>query len=77
MQLASMECLTRAALSSVNNAAVLLKHAEVPEWILTHHDPTHNDIDMLKKLQLQLDILDDMRLKCRSRFAYDGMIIPL
>jgi len=63
--------------SSVNNAAVLLKHSEVPEWILTHHDPTHNDMDMLKKLQLQLDILDDMRFKCRSRFAYDGMIIPL
>ncbi len=63
--------------SSVNNAAVLLKHTEVPEWIVTHHDPTHNDNDMLKKLQLQFDVLDDMHLKCRPRFAYDGMTIPL
>lgn len=63
--------------SSLNNAAVLIKHAEVPEWILTHHDPKHTDVEMLKKSQLQFDILDDMRMKCRPRIAFDGMTIPL
>jgi phosphoribosyl 1,2-cyclic phosphodiesterase/ActR/RegA family two-component response regulator len=63
--------------SSVNNAAVLIKHAEVPEWILTHHDPKHTDSEMLRKFQLQFDVLDDMRMKCRPRLAFDGMTIPL
>ncbi len=63
--------------SSVNNATVLLKHTGVPEWILTHHDPKHSDSEMLKKFQLQFDILDDMHMKCRPRLAFDGMMIPI
>lgn len=63
--------------SSVTNIAVLLKYAEISEWVITHHDPKHVDSDILKKAQLQFDIIDDLKLKCRSRTAFDGMTIPL
>ncbi len=63
--------------SSVSNAAVMLKHAEVKEWVITHHDPKHTDMDLLQKIQMQLDIIDDCKLECRARMAFDGLAIPL
>jgi phosphoribosyl 1,2-cyclic phosphodiesterase len=63
--------------SSVTNAAALVKHAEVRDWTLTHHDPKHTDTEMIKKFQMQYDVLDEMKMKCRTRVAYDGMTIPL
>lgn len=63
--------------SSISNAAVMLKHAEVKEWLITHHDPKHTDLDLLKKIQMQFDIIDDCKLECRARMAFDGLTIPL
>ncbi len=63
--------------SSIAGAAALLKHTEIPEWIITHHDPKHTDMDLLKKSQMQFDVLDDLKMKCRPRMAFDGMTIPL
>ncbi len=63
--------------SSIANAAVMLKHAEVSDWIITHHDPKHCDLDLLKKIQMQFDIIDDCKLDCRTRMAFDGLTIPL
>lgn len=63
--------------SSVSNATALLKYSEVEEWIITHHDPKHTDSDLLKKMQMQFDILDEAKLKVRPRMAFDGMTIPL
>jgi phosphoribosyl 1,2-cyclic phosphodiesterase/DNA-binding NarL/FixJ family response regulator len=63
--------------SSIANASVLIKHTNVKEWIITHHDPSHTDEDLLRKTQMQFDILDDCRIDCRSSLAFDGMILPL
>jgi phosphoribosyl 1,2-cyclic phosphodiesterase/ActR/RegA family two-component response regulator len=63
--------------SSIVNATALIKHADISEWIITHHDPRHTDQELLKKMQMQFDILDDCKVKCRARMAFDGMIIPL
>lgn len=63
--------------SSVSNAAVLIRHANIAEWIITHHDPKHTDMDLLKKTQLQFDILDDCRMEVRPRMAFDQLTIPL
>lgn len=63
--------------SSVANAAVLMKHAEIHDWIITHHDPKHTDIDLLAKTQLQLDILDDCKLAIHPRMAFDQLTLPL
>ncbi len=63
--------------SSVSNAAVLVKHAEIPEWIITHHDPLHTDKILFEKVSLQNDILKDCKMDCRTLMASDGLVIPL
>ena len=63
--------------SSISNAAVLMKYSGIEHWILTHHDPKHTDLDLLKKIQLQHDILDEYKLDCRTRMAFDGLMLPL
>lgn len=63
--------------SSITNATALIKHTEIREWIITHHDPKHTDGDLLKKIQMQFDIFDESKMDCRPRMAFDGMTIPL
>jgi CheY-like chemotaxis protein len=63
--------------SSIPNAAVLIKECGVKEWIVTHHDPAHSDDDLHRKRQCHQDILDDCKVSCRVRFAFDGLSLPL
>jgi ribonuclease BN (tRNA processing enzyme) len=63
--------------SSISNAAVLIKHAGVKEWIVTHHDPEHTDDDLHRKMQWHHDIMDDNKIQARVRFAFDGLTLPL
>jgi len=63
--------------TSVSNAAALLQLADVKDWIITHHDPKHTDMDLFKKVQLQYDILEDLKIDCRSRMAFDTLTLPL
>jgi len=59
--------------SSVSNAVILCKYAEITEWITTHHDPKHTDQDLLNKLQLQKDVIEQCKIHCHTQMAYDGM----
>lgn len=63
--------------SSSSNASILVKFAEISQWIITHHDPKHTDVDLLEKIQLQYDILDDCNISVRPRMAFDNMYVPL
>lgn len=63
--------------SSITNATALITHAKINEWIITHHDPKHTDLDLLMKMQMQYDIFDDLQYACRPRMAFDGMTVPL
>lgn len=63
--------------SSIPNAAILMKQAEINHWVLTHHDPKHTDLILLNKIQMQHDIIDDYRFDCHLRMAFDGMMLPL
>jgi ribonuclease BN (tRNA processing enzyme)/ActR/RegA family two-component response regulator len=63
--------------SSVSNASLLIKYAHIREWIVTHHDPAHTDSDLQKKLELHKDILEECKIPCLVRFAYDGLIYLL
>lgn len=63
--------------SSVSNAVILCKQAEISEWIVTHHDPKHTDQDLLDKLQLQRDIIEECQIHCHTQMAYDGMKLIL
>jgi ribonuclease BN (tRNA processing enzyme) len=60
--------------SSVSNATVFIQETGARDWIVTHHDPRHTDLDLLKKAQLHHDILEELDLLCRVRLAYDGML---
>jgi phosphoribosyl 1,2-cyclic phosphodiesterase len=57
--------------SSVTNAALLIKLCQCSEWIATHHNPSHTDDDLLKKLQLHIDTMEHLEHACRIRLAFD------
>lgn len=63
--------------SSVSNACVLVKYCGVKEWIVTHHDPSHQDEKLRSMLKLHQDILHDCSIDCQVNMAYDGLIYPL
>lgn len=63
--------------SSISNAMVLVRHAGIKEWIVTHHDPEYTDTDLGKKLSLHHEIMRDCDLDCRVYMAFDGQILPL
>lgn len=63
--------------SSISNATVLFKCTEIKEWIVTHHDPTHSDADLLQKVHLHHDIIEECGLTCQVRMAFDGFILSL
>jgi len=59
--------------SSVGNAATLMNLAEVPRWIVTHHDPMHDDVFLESKLNLTRQILEYIGCETRVSHGYDGM----
>lgn len=59
--------------SSIGNASLLMKFANVHRWIVTHHDPMHDDAFLEKKLHLTRQILEDLGHKVQVCHAYDGM----
>lgn len=63
--------------SSISNASVLAKYCHAKEWIVTHHEPKHTDQDLLQKLQLHKDILEECHIPCTVEMAFDGMVVPL
>ncbi len=59
--------------SSIGNACLLMKCAKVPRWIVTHHDPMHDDAFLERKLHLTRQILEDLGHRVQVTQAYDGM----
>ena len=59
--------------SSIANAAVLMKLAGVRRWIVTHHDPTHDDAFLEAKLNLTRQILEEIGHPMQVSHAYDGL----
>jgi CheY-like chemotaxis protein len=59
--------------SSVSNACVLMKLAGVRNWVVTHHDPMHDDAFLDSKLQLTRQILERIGHEMQVTHAYDGM----
>lgn len=64
--------------SCVPNVIAFLRHLpRCREWIVTHHDPKHTDEDLMKKAQLQQDLLTQADLNIQCKMAYDGMVYPI
>jgi CheY-like chemotaxis protein len=59
--------------SSVANAAALMKLACVERWIVTHHDPLHDDHFLESKLNLTRSILRHLDCTTSVSHGYDGM----
>ena len=59
--------------SSVSNACVLMKLAGVRRWVITHHDPLHDDTFLETKLQLTRQILERLGHAIHVSHGYDGM----
>jgi phosphoribosyl 1,2-cyclic phosphodiesterase len=60
--------------SSVANACILAKLAEVGRWIAIHHDPTHSDEFLQDKLNLTRQVLRDLGCPIEVTHGYDGMM---
>jgi len=59
--------------SSVANAAVLMKLAGVKRWLITHHDPMHDDAFLETKLNVTRRILERIGHSIQVSHAYDGL----
>jgi len=60
--------------SSISNASVLAKLAGVKRWIVTHHDPMHDDRFLEGKLNLTRQQLARLGHAVPVSHAYDGMV---
>ncbi len=58
--------------SSVTNATLLMKFANVPRWIVTHHDPMHDDNFLETKLNLTRQIMQEIGQSTAVVHGYDG-----
>jgi len=59
--------------SSVSNACALMKLAGVKRWIVTHHDPQHDDAFLETKLQVTRQIFARLGHEIQVTHGYDGM----
>jgi ribonuclease BN (tRNA processing enzyme)/DNA-binding NarL/FixJ family response regulator len=63
--------------SSINNASILIKKAEIKHWIVVHHDPRHTDTILQEKQKKHEEILKELGHECLVELGYDGMLLPL
>ncbi len=59
--------------SSIANACALMKLAGVRRWIVTHHDPLHDDTFLENKLHLTRQIMDELGHDIEVIHGYDGL----
>lgn len=60
--------------SSVSNACLLTKLARVKKWIVTHHDPTHDDRFLDRKLVVTKKLLQQLDCPAEVVHGYDGFV---
>lgn len=59
--------------SSVSNACILFGKTRTRDWIVTHHDPSHDDEFLSRKLALTQQLLEELKCPTRVSHAYDGL----
>ena len=59
--------------SSISNGALLAKLADVRKWIVTHHDPMHDDDFLQDKLNLTRQIVHSLDHPIDVVHGFDGM----
>ena len=59
--------------TSISNASLLMKLAGVPRWIVTHHNPDHDDEILDEKLNATKLILQQIGHDANVSHGFDGM----
>jgi len=59
--------------SSLSNACALARLAEVKRWVVTHHEPSHEDDTLDHKLNLTKEILHSLNYPIEVTHGFDGM----
>jgi hypothetical protein len=59
--------------TSLSNACLLAKLCAAKKWLVTHHDPTHDDAFLGRKLTLTRQLLAGLGSDCLAEHAHDGM----
>ncbi len=59
--------------SSLSNGCSLAQLAQARRWIVTHHDPGHDDDLLDRKLNLTREILDSLGCRIEVRHAHDSL----
>ncbi|MCE5249918.1 response regulator [bacterium] len=60
--------------SSLSNACHLMRLAGIKKWIVTHHDPMHDDEFLHKKLNLTRQIMRELNYQIDVSNGFDGLI---
>ncbi len=60
--------------SSVTNACVLARLAQVKRWLVTHHDPAHDDDTLDRKLNITKEVMRELNHPITLGHAYDGLL---
>lgn len=60
--------------SSVSNACALIKLGNIRRWIVTHHDPSHDDCFLEAKLSITRQILEEIDHSVFVTHGYDGLM---
>ncbi|MDE3058166.1 MAG: phytochrome sensor protein, partial [Bacteroidota bacterium] len=60
--------------TALSNGCVLCKLTGVKRWIVTHHDPAHDDEFLERKLLLTKQILTDIEYPVEVCHAFDGFM---
>ena len=63
--------------TSVSNAVALANLTKPEKWIVTHHDPSHDDSFLQGKLNLTRQISDDVGCQSQIIHGFDGMEVFL
>lgn len=63
--------------SSIANVIGLIEKVNIPDWLITHHDPRHTDQDLDRLAKKAEEILKEQHLNCRSKWIADGEEVPL
>jgi CheY-like chemotaxis protein/phosphoribosyl 1,2-cyclic phosphodiesterase len=61
----------------LSNACLLCKLGNVKRWVVTHHDPAHDDAFLNRKLEATKKILSSLGCNIPVSHAFDGMVVEL
>jgi len=60
--------------TSLSNACALICHTGAKRWIVTHHDPVHDDEFLQRKLNLTQQLPAELGCTAKVEHGHDGMV---